>query len=296
MIIVKIMGGLGNQMFQYAFGRAVATRLSRELVFDLTSMPTGRGPHRRRWELPQLAIRSTRQIGARGLQVQPDPKGQILRRVTREGFRALGWWRVDEPADDHLIDVDAIPKRIAHCVGYWQSHHYFSSISDAIRFELQPKKQLWPAVANFRRQVGDRTTVAVHVRRGDYVSDARVAKVHGTLDGAYYRGAVASIAANVEKPLAVVFSDDPMWAVDNLQLGVETIHVEQKQRLTAVETLGAMSACSHHVIANSSLSWWCAYLAQHPDQQVIYPHRWFIDRTVEPNFRFPSHWTPHASA
>lgn len=296
MIIVKVVGGLGNQMFQYAFGRAIAAEIGRELVLDLTSMPTGRGPHLRQWELPSLRIASVRQIGARGLDRHPNPRARVRRRFLRGALGALNRYRVYEPADDGLLEVAEVPSPIAHLVGYWQSHQYFDGLGEMIRSELQTKNGPSLATAEVLRGAGDRETIAVHVRRGDYVTEPRASQVHGALLSTYYEGAVTRIAEHVDKPLAVVFSDDPEWAVENLELGVETIHAEQDRALTAIETLSAMAVCTHHVIANSSLSWWGAYLATHHAQRVIYPNRWFLDRPLNPDFRFPAHWNHHAAA
>jgi hypothetical protein len=296
MIIVKVMGGLGNQMFQYAFGSAIAAELGRELVLDLTSMPTGRVPNLRRWELTSLSIASVRQLGARGLEGHHDPRRQVRRRVLRLAVRALKRYRVLEPSNDGLLDPSQIPVPVAHLVGYWQSYRYFDWMGEAIRSELRPLDGASPTTAELVRRIGDRETISVHVRRGDYVTEPDVAVVHGALHSAYHESAVARVANLLERPLAVVFSDDPGWAVKNLQLGIETIHAEQHRALNSVETLGAMAACRHHVIANSSLSWWGAYLAAHDGQQVIYPKNWFLDRQVDASARFPDHWRCHAAA
>lgn len=296
MIIVKVMGGLGNQMFQYAFGRAMAAELSRELVLDLTSMPTGRTPNIRRWELPSLPIASIRQLGSRGLERHSDPRRQMRRRLLRFATRAIKPYRVVEAQDDGLLDASQIPRPIAHLVGYWQSHRYFDWMAETIRSELRPRAGASPALFDLERLIGDREAISVHIRRGDYVTEPRVAEVHGALQSAYHKSAVARVAEHLERPLAVVFSDDPEWAVENLRLDIEAIHAEQHRTLTSVETLSAMATCRHHVIANSSLSWWGAYLAVQEGQHVIYPDRWFLERQVDASARFPEHWRSHAAA
>lgn len=281
-------------MFQYAFGRASAAELDRELVLDFTSMPTGRGSNVRPWELSNLAVIPVRSIALRGLDRRPSRPRRVLSQVSRLGLRALKQFRVDEPSEEQLLSLDRIPRPIAFLVGYWQSHFYFDSISAEIRNELQPTAGYSNRVIDQMRRVADRDAIAVHVRRGDYVTEPNVARVHGVLGTRFYEEAVYSIAQNTDRPVAVVVSDDPEWASANLSLGIETIHAEQKHRMTAVETLSLMAACSHHVIANSSLSWWGAYLATHRDQQVAYPERWFVDRIVNRQVRFPAHWRPCA--
>jgi len=290
-IVVTVMGGLGNQMFQYAFGRAASLGLGRELVLDLALMPTGREPYVRRWELPTLSIAQVRQIGAGGLRRSPYRRRPLANRSGQLAHRLLERFQISDPKDDQILCFSEVPRPIALCVGYWQSHRYFEGLHELIRAELRPRDQLSSIAFESMSRVKSRETIAVHVRRGDYVTDSRVARVHGSLGNGYHAMAVRRIAEHLDRPLAVVFSDDPDWAIANLQLGVETVHAERYRRFTAVETLGAMATCRHHVIANSSLSWWGAYLAAHPDQHVIYPERWFLDRVFDPEVRFPSHWT-----
>ena len=293
MIIVRIMGGLGNQMFQYAFGRAVAAETGRELVLDLTSMPTGSGPNLRRWELSNLSIPPLRKIGAKSLERHPESTRGFSRRSVSLVFKALRRFRIDEPPGDRVLDSAHLFRPVAHCVGYWQSHLYFDWMGEVIRSELKPRKELSTAVSSLLRAIVDRETIAVHVRRGDYVTESHVARVHRALPVRYYEGALLSIAEQLHRPIAVVFSDDPDWAVKNLRFGIETIHAERHRGFSAIETLVGISRCAHHVIANSSLSWWGAYLAAHSDQLVIYPNRWFRDRTVDARIRFPAYWRPH---
>lgn len=296
MIVVTLMGGLGNQMFQYAFGRAASLELDRQLVLDLSLMPTGRTPYIREFGLSRLPIASVRELAASGLRRTPDRPRPMVNRLGRLVHRSLRRHRVSDPPDDQVLRTSDLPSPIALCVGYWQSHLYFETVGEIIRAELRPIGGLSACATDLMLKASAHESIAVHVRRGDYVAEARVAQVHGTLDGTYHAAAVARIAQRMERPLALVFSDDPDWASKNLELGVETIHAEKETRLEAVETLGIMASCSHHVIANSSLSWWGAYLAAHPDQHVIYPRRWFLDKEVNPGVRFPAHWSPHEPA
>lgn len=290
MIVVTVMGGLGNQMFQYAFGRAASLALDRELVLDLTSMPTGRGPHLRSWDLPRLPISAVRQVGAPrsfSEKGKPRPMLRMLGRVSRSIVRT---WLVQDPACDGVLAYSQLPRPVAFCYGYWQSPRYFEQIEHVVRSELTPPLSASSEGFSLLRSVEGREVIAVHVRRGDYVTDSRVAAVHGGLDHRYYAGAIREIAEGLHRPVALVFSDDPAWAVRNLDLEIETVHAEVCGPLSSVETLGLMARCAHHVIANSSFSWWGAYLATSPHQRVAYPRRWFADRPIDSASRFPAHW------
>lgn len=288
LIVVKILGGLGNQMFQYAFGRAVSSRLGRPLVLDLSSMPTGRFPHVREYELSRLPIAPVKTIGVVKFSNRRDIR-QCVRWLYRGAQKGLLRYRIlDNQHEDGC--VAHVPWPIAHFVGYWQSPLYFESIAEEVRMELRPRLDSLTAIEGLLLRYQHRETVMVHVRRGDYVGS----QVHPTLGVDYYRSAVEAVADGLPDPLAVVFSDDPRWAMRHLDLGIETVHAEEHFTLDPIETLGAMAATRHHVIANSSLSWWGAYLAEHATQRVRYPTHWFAHRSVNPEVRFPNHWLPHA--
>ena len=279
-------------MFQYAFGRAASLLLDRELVLDLSAMPTGRGQHIRSWDLPRLPIAPLRQMWGAGVRVSPKRPRRALGKITALARKTLTPWRVEDPPEDQLLSFSRIPKPFAICDGYWQSHHYFDRRSESIRRELRPANDLSGVGRRLLRRIEKRESIAVHVRRGDYANNPAVAAVHGALSSGYHRRAVKRIADDLGDAVALVFSDDPEWTIENVRLDIETVHAEATESLSAVETLALMAHCNHHVIANSSLSWWGAYLAGAESQRVTYPDRWFLDRPIDPAFRFPQHWRP----
>lgn len=291
MIVVSISGGLGNQMFQYAFGRGMSAALARRLVLDVTKMPTGSSPNLRRYELPKLPL--TARVTSLGA---PDPDEPFLssrpltNQLGRAIYRAVGRSCVREPEEGILVRPAEIPRRLAVCFGYWQSPHYFSGIAPEVRRELTPRVDVTGPVARLLAQVEGTEAIAVHVRRGDYVSVPASADFHGALPYTYYQDAVTQIAEQLDQPLAVVLSDDPSWAKKNLAFDIPTVHAESKVGLTTIESLALMSRCAHHVIANSSFSWWGAWLAEHDGQHVVRPRRWFAKHEVDAHARFPAHW------
>ncbi len=296
MIVVKIMGGLGNQMFQYAFGRAISHQLNRRLVLDLSMMPTGSAPYLRHFELDRLPISPSasvvRRFDRRGSVYLRNVNGLLeTARSTKALRRALRRFRLDEPDGECPIKLSEIPPLIAVCTGYWQSPSYFQHVTDKVRQELTPRLESGGLVNHLLSQYAGRETVAVHIRRGDYTANPNVNAVHGTQTPAYYAKAVMTIAETLEESVvALVLSDDPIWAKENIRLGVETVHVEAGRRLSTIDSLTLMSRCRHHVIANSSFSWWGAWLAESPSQLVIHPSRWFARKDVNPALRFPRHW------
>lgn len=288
MIIVPLQGGLGNQMFQYAFGRGVSTALDRRLVLDLTMLPTGKGEHRRTYGLDVFPIRS----GVLRLGLGRDERGNgVVSASGRAARRMLRRRILAEPESDALVGLEEIPAGLAICVGYWQSPTYFEGIRAEIRQELTPPIPVGSGAARVLDEAGDEPLIAVHVRRGDYVQRRGVSAFHGARSADYFHRAVHSIVDRTgDRASVVVLSDDPAWADANLRFRVRTIHAELQHPLPTVEALAVMSRCQHHVIANSSFSWWGAWLAEHPDQRVVYPRKWFASRDVDPQFRFPVHW------
>lgn len=297
MIVVTLMGGLGNQMFQYAFGRGVAVSLGRRLVLDAMGLPTGEPPHRRYYALDGLPLSAAVSVvGATAASDRGEDSQPIKRGVRRLALRLLERQVVREPGLDDLLPLGTIPKHLAFLRGYWQSPAYFEHVARQIRHELTPETEPGGRVERLLERLADETTIAVHVRRGDYATVSSVASFHGLQDVAYYRRAVETIAIEVGGRItAVVVSDDPQWAERDLKLDVPVVHAEAESPLSQHETLALMSRCHHHVIANSSFSWWGAWLAQHASQRVIYPERWFLRHEVDPKFRFPSTWRAFAS-
>ncbi len=292
MIVTTIMGGLGNQLFQYAAGRAAALRTGRPLVLDATLLPSPADGGLRRLDLPQLPIaaaRTLRRPGRRGRERPPSAAHAALRPLLRRALRR--WTVVDPMTHDVLVDLTRPPGPVALLHGYWQSHRYFADLDDLIRSELTPDVPRGGRVNDLLRATDGRDLVALHVRRGDYVTDPGVARVFGTQGEGYYRSGCDHVLAGCDRPIVVVVSDDPAWAAANLDLGVETLHPELEGPLVPVEVLAVISRARHAVIANSSLSWWGAWLGSHATQRVVAPRRWFAGREVDPVHRFPPSWT-----
>lgn len=294
MIVVQLNGGLGNQMFQYAMGRALASRLGRPLVLDAFAMPSGERPHLRRLAINELPISpSVRVAGAlRRSELGTLRKRPVLRLASRMLTRGLSRWRLDEVNPEEATSLDDIPRPLAYLRGYWQSPQYFANIAKTVRTELFPPTKGRTRFTELLGRLSNRDSIAVHVRRGDYVDVAPSLQMHGIVPAAYFQSAVGRILGTIHgNPIVVVLSDDPLWAAANLRLDAETLHVEIPTPLTDLESLAVMARCQHHVISNSSFSWWGAWLAEHDGQQVYYPKQWFANTRVNPNFRFPSYWS-----
>jgi hypothetical protein len=174
--------------------------------------------------------------------------------------------------------------------GYWLSEKYFEDVAPLIRAELVVKHAPAGENARLSQRMRETTSVSLHVRRGDYVQDPAVHRIHGTCSPEYYAAAVAHVAARVADPRFFVFSDDIEWARAHLPLPYPAEYVGHNRGARSYEDLRLISHCRHHVIANSGFSWWGAWLGAAPDKIVCAPRRWFADPGYDSADVIPDSW------
>lgn len=175
--------------------------------------------------------------------------------------------------------------------GYWQSESYFRDAADAIRADLVVTAA--PSEVNAARlhAMTSSFSVSVHVRRGGYASDPEANRIYGTCPVEYYHAAARLIADKlVGRPIFWIFSDDPDWAAANITLPFDSRYVTNKPGEHPAEDLRLMSACRHHIIANSTFSWWGAWLNPSPDKMTVAPRRWFNDTSINDHDLVPADW------
>jgi hypothetical protein len=260
-------------MFQYATARHLAVKNETDLKLDLTSF--ARNP-----------LRSYR-LDRYNIAASPASAGELLRfagwlpkRVRRAVRAVSGWlrgngWRwiveQDRHYDPSLLDL----RGNVYLEGTWQSPKYFEEVSSLIRQELTLKTPPSPETVHVAEEISQAESVSLHIRRGDYVSDAAVNKKHGLCDLDYYEQAMSLIAQERASPKIFVFSDDPAWTEDNLRSEFPMTFVSHNGPDKDHEDLYLLSLCRHHIIANSTFSWWGAWLCENDDKTVIAPRRWF---------------------
>jgi hypothetical protein len=289
-VVTKLSGGLGNQLFQYATGRALALAHSRDLVIDLHwyhTMPAGSTP--RRELLSQLRIvASFADSAGDPAALAPPP------RVWWQKLFKPAWVVRERKAFRYQPRLASPPGRHASWVldGYWQCPRYFEAIRAQLLAEIAPKRPLDPHYDGVARHIDACESVLLHVRRGDYVHLQSASATHGTLPLAYYANALAHVRARCREPVVFVFSDDPQWARENIVTGVETVFVESAPgEESVIDELMLMRRCKHQIIANSSLSWWGAWLNENPDKIVTAPQRWLAERAFDLGDLIPADWT-----
>ena len=171
--------------------------------------------------------------------------------------------------------------------GYFQSPRYFADAEAQIRAELAPPPEAGHA-ATLAQRIGESTSVSLHVRRTDYTL-SHFASVHGLCAPDYYAAAVAELSQRLGPLEIFVFSDDIAWAQANLDLGQPATFVSDG-RVSDLGELWLMSLCRHHVIANSTFSWWGAWLSPNPDKIVIAPRKWFAAENYDTSDLVPEGW------
>jgi hypothetical protein len=174
-------------------------------------------------------------------------------------------------------------------VGYWQSQKYFARNRLQILQDLSLLDPL-PGSSPWLKHIQNTCSVSLHVRRGDYITNPAAASFHGLCGVDYYQRAVDRLKLIHPDMEVFVFSDEPAWARENLQLGVPTHVVDAHTPEQGHLDLELMRHCQHHIIANSSFSWWGAWLCEREGQQVVAPKRWFADDGVDTSDVIPAHW------
>jgi Glycosyl transferase family 11 len=285
MIIVRLCGGLGNQLFQYAAGRRLASVRSAELVLDLgwyTRTPSSDTP--RVYELGYYPIKARLTTPTEALWSRLH-EGRLLRRLPILPRRWRHWSEKTFEFDARVLDL---PDN-TYLDGYWQSHRYFEEIADSIRTELSPIKNFGTQDEKVASLIAAGNAVSVHVRRGDYVNHQAALQNHGLCSIEYYKAAVAKVLLHVDQPHFFVFSDDPVWTRENLPLPGLATFVDHNGPATAFQDLRLMSLCDHQITANSSFSWWGAWLNSRPNKIVVTPQQWFADQRNTQSLR-PDNW------
>jgi hypothetical protein len=160
--------------------------------------------------------------------------------------------------------------------GYWQSSKYFSDYEKEIREDFQFIKPLDRKNLSVLKKIEKTSSASIHIRRGDYVSNSKINKVHGTCSITYYRKAINHLKRKFPNSAFFVFSDDPNWVKENIKINNAT-YVDWNQGKNSYKDMQLMSRCKHNIIANSSFSWWGAWLNCNPKKIIIAPKIWFND-------------------
>jgi Glycosyl transferase family 11 len=276
-IVTKLQGGHGNQLFQYATGRCLAMRLGVALFMDRRWFGTiGEGDTPRVYELDRYKLDQSFFDPESFTLVEIAPRPSGLRRFLSrtpskpwlEHYRQQG-----DGFDPRVLDL---PDN-SYLVGWWQDERYFGEIRATLLEEIELSDPLTGSGADWLRQIRNSVSVSLHVRRGDYVTNPATTKFHGVLGVPYYEAAVDRLAELTRRRdlELFVFSNDIEWCKRHLGLPYPATFVESGG--SGADDMRLMKHCRHHIVANSSFSWWGAWLSDHPEKVVIAPKNWFSD-------------------
>lgn len=288
MIITRLIGGLGNQLFQYAVALHLAEIHKTELKIDISEFETYKLHKYSLWPFniqehfasPEEVAAFTRKHGI---------MGHIM-------TRALG--RPPKLATRHIKEKDSfyfdpeilnLPDGV-YLDGYWPSGKYFADIEDIIRQEFTVNLPQTNKNKELAELIASCEGVSIHIRRGDFVSDPRTSEIHGNCSLDYYLRCIEIMSKCVKNPHFFGFSDEPGWARANLKLTYPTTIVDHNGVDKNYEDLRLMSQCKYNIIANSTFSWWGAWLNKNPDKIVIAPKKWRKSENHDRKDLIPDKW------
>lgn len=264
MVIAKVIGGLSNQMFQYACAKSIAIRTRQDLALDLTwydNIP--KGDTFRLFELDFL---------------QTD----FLRISSKEidGFRKRRFFKFSELTEEHFFEYDKRTQNVTGNLflnGYWPSYRYFSSSEEIIRRQFLPRK-VSKNLSNLIDLVSACNSVAVHVRRGDYITNSSASAMHLVASTSYYAASKKVVEDRTDDPIFFYFSDDLDWVRSNL-VGPNDIVMERSPDFENWWDLVIMANCKNNIVSTSGYGWWSAYLNQNKEKVVTLPKYWVRDKS-----------------
>lgn len=290
-VTAALYGGLGNQLFQYAAARALAARREVPLVLDLSwfdNIPASDAITPRKYALSPFALSA--RLQSTGFYTQPE---SFLRKALRRALRQFGLSSYGGVYFEKSFGFDAGMPGLSAPVclhGHWQSPKYFSDAQEIIRAEIGSVGTLSDKSRALHAEISAADAICLHVRRGDYVTNRSAAQFHGLCSMEYYRQGVQIASAGLANPHGYVFSDDPEWVRSNLDVGLDFTVVDVNGPDDAHQDLWLMAACRNFVIANSSLSWWGAWLGSSPHKRVVAPLMWFNDAKRDTSDLIPGEW------
>jgi hypothetical protein len=277
MIISKLQGGIGNQLFQLAAGYALARNHQTELKLDLSFLTNNSQSTElftaRNYELSvfknlkfKIATNSETDLF---LPKKANLINRILRKIKRIYLKPL-------IITDNIDCQDFFSKTSINTYldGYWQNEAYFKEI----RNELIELFQFPELPEKYAKTISN-NSVSIHFRRGDYVDNKHINSIYANCSLDYYHNAIKYIQERFNNIVLYLFSDDIHWVKENFATDLPVVYVSN-QMLSVADELHLMSLCKHHIIANSSFSWWAAWLNQNPDKMIIAPQNWFNDKSM----------------
>jgi len=268
MIVVRVWGGIGNQLFEYAFGCYLKEMFNCDVYYDLNTFQ--KIDKVRVFELDLIA------------NDLPAFKSNKLFFSKYRGVknRLLRYWfmldnkYINEVDFDKSGIVDNAP--ITYLEGYWQTHLYVSQLVNPLEFYFTPKGQIPLVLKDYLNTIeADPNSIAIHVRRGDYFQPHNI-ETYGVCTKTYYCKAANYLLSLMEICSFYIFTDDENWVKENIPTEYNYKIIKSFDQINDFWYIHLMSKCRHNIISNSSFSWWGAYLNSNPEKIIISPDKWTL--------------------
>jgi len=300
MITIRLLGGLGNQLFQYAAGRSLSIDKDDHLVLDVSF-----------YDYPHFWT-TRRECRLKHFNITCKTTHHTSLSTSFMSVVGQSAWKIPKMVhftSEHIFQKIPCPIHNAHYVhetilstqpnifdltgnlyldGNWQAEKYFDKHADVIKNDLQMVIAPSPENKKWDDFISHNNCICLHVRRGDYVTNSFAKQHVGTCSLDYYNRAIEYIADRVDDPVFIIFSDDIPWARDNIPISFPAYYMTHNNIDTDYEDLRLMSRCKYFITANSSFSWWGAWLGGYKDKIVVCPKRWYNDGTN--NDIIPERW------
>lgn len=291
MIISRLQGGLGNQLFQYAAGREIATLLNRPHSIDISLLQRpSSGDTPRNFELGLFSENSRllteQELSDIGI-IGPSRFTRLLGDI---GISYKGVLYLRDKLRNYPSDLIYKNGKIVVLDGFWASESFFPNIAAELRHDFS--KLVKAQIDNdcLLQHINSSNSVSIHVRRGDYISNKSAASVFSILDSNYYFSAIDFIKSICVMDCSFfIFTDDPEWVKKNFSILDKYILVSGTGKYSSLHEMFLMSQCKYNIIANSTFSWWAAWLNLNRNKTVVHPKAWFIDRATPLKF-IPEGW------
>lgn len=279
MLMLRMTGGLGNQMFQYAIYQELLSRGKEVCIDDFTEYDGSETHHK---SIEKVFGVTYRKGTLKEYNRLTDSSKMIFKRVKR---KLLGRkQKVYQEKDAIKYEEKVFGYEDAYLIGYFQSEKYFSGVHKLIRKQFAFKEELITDKAKeYLESIESGNSISVHIRRGDYVKEKFASIYGGICTTEYYQSAMKYMRQNVDNPKFFLFTNDPEWVKENM-LEEDCVLVEGNDESTGYIDMMLMSRCKHNIIANSSFSWWGAWLNSYSDKIVVAPSKWLNNTEEEDIF------------
>jgi len=275
-IVTRINGGLGNQIF--SAHKIANASIKNNIIFklDITAYETYKLHNGYRLNLFNIDEHIATEEEIKSFKGKDNIINKIINKLNLNKL-------IYKEKERTLYDKNIFTKKDIYLDGYWQNEKYFINIKDEMIRDFIPKNNNSIIVENYLKDINTTNSVSIHVRRGDYANHPNI----GILDISYYQKAVIYMTKYIENPIFYIFSNDIEWCKENFMFIDKKIIIDKTNN--EIEDMILMKNCNHNIIANSSFSWWGAWLNKNNNKIVIAPKKWMAENPN--NYKWvPDNW------